>query len=89
MAPPYVYVTLAGLIVPTTFSILLLAAHLRDWHSSEHYAQTVTDDKPAIAIMVQVISHSLGLFQICALCNSLSLSLSLSMYFDRNLCLLK
>lgn len=70
MAPPFAYVTLAGLIVPTTFSILLLVANLKNWHSSEYFAHTVTVDKPTIAIVVQVISHALGLFQICALCNN-------------------
>ncbi|KAF2800467.1 hypothetical protein K505DRAFT_1523 [Melanomma pulvis-pyrius CBS 109.77] len=74
MAPPYAYFTLAGLVVPTAFSLVLLVASLRGWHSSERYAQTVTDEKSSIAIVVQLFSHSLGLFQICALCVVISLS---------------
>ena len=68
MAPPFAYVTLIGLIIPTTFSILLLVANVHDWHSSEHFAHTVTVDKPTIAIVVQVFSYTLGLLQISALC---------------------
>jgi hypothetical protein len=69
MAPLFAYATLVGLIVPTTFSILLLVANANNWHSSERFAHTVTIDKPTIAIVVQVLAYSLGLFQICALCN--------------------
>ena len=66
--PSAAYLAFIGLVVPTTFSILLLVASVRGWQSSERYAQTVTTEKPSIAIVVQILSQSLGLFQICALC---------------------
>ncbi|KAF2002965.1 hypothetical protein P154DRAFT_561474 [Amniculicola lignicola CBS 123094] len=75
MGRPYpAFLSLIGLIVPTTFSILLLNVNLRGWHSSERYAQFVTNEKPSIAIGVQILSYSLGLFQIVALCTVISLS---------------
>ncbi|PVH98201.1 hypothetical protein DM02DRAFT_682685 [Periconia macrospinosa] len=75
MARPYAaYAVLGGLLVPTVFSVLLLVADSRGWHSSEGYVETVTNEKPTIAIAVQLLSHSLGLFQVCALCTVISLS---------------
>ncbi|KAF2728675.1 hypothetical protein EJ04DRAFT_569299 [Polyplosphaeria fusca] len=72
--PIAAYFALLGLVVSTIFSLLALVANVRGWHSSEQFAVTVTNERATIAIIIQVISHSLGLLQICALCAIVSLS---------------
>jgi chromate transport protein ChrA len=71
-APISAYLALLGLIVPTAFSLALLVANLREWNSSESFAKTVERQKPTIAIIIQVLSHTLGSSQILALCNDVN-----------------
>lgn len=59
---------LPGLIVTTIASLILLILHLTHWQGSEHLAITITKNTTPVIVLVQIISHVLGMIMIQSIC---------------------
>src|SRR2546430_9837314 len=53
-----------ALPISTAAALSLIIIRLQDWRSSEEFAQFIIDNRTAVAISVQIISHLLGLLQL-------------------------
>ncbi|KAF1962317.1 hypothetical protein CC80DRAFT_531239 [Byssothecium circinans] len=58
----------AGIVVTTAIGIAVTVLNAREWRSSEETALFVLEQRPTIAIAVQILSHILGWIQVQTLC---------------------
>lgn len=58
------------LVFPLSASFILLSLRFSRWQGSEHFAKTIIDTDKAIVVLVQLVSHILGLILVQALCLS-------------------
>lgn len=62
------FLPIAGLFITSAVAIVLLVLRRTQWRSSEWFAHFVVIERTEVAIVVQVLSHLLGLVQVQILC---------------------
>ena len=74
------YLPIPGLLINTAIVSTLLGAKSSHWASSESLANLVTSHRASVGIVVQIISHILGIIEIYAICESSGICISLQSY---------
>ena len=57
-----------GLLATSAVAFTLLGLKATNWRGSEGFADFAANDRTTVAIVVQIVSHLLGLIQIQVLC---------------------
>lgn len=73
------YSLFASLIITTVISSLLLASSIARWTKSGRFYHTVVSNRASTQLVVQLISHLLGLIQVTAICRIINYSTRLRM----------
>ncbi|MCJ1378611.1 hypothetical protein MMC17_001710 [Xylographa soralifera] len=68
------FLVVPALLLTTVIATILFTTRLDHWASSEGFANFVIFNRSASAILVQVISHILGILHVYALCTTINLS---------------